>query len=140
LLTAQQVKDVPHSKTLIGDKQVISTADFEVLCKTAATAEALLEEIVPARKVNARAKEIISQAEEKASVILARAKRESLKTVIDRERKVSDLENKLQRANNCLQVALSLLSETARQEFVSAWDRAKNLNQEHMKNAPDWER
>jgi len=140
LLTTQQVKDVPHSKTLIGDKQVISTADFEVLCKTAATAEALLEEIVPARKVNARAKEIISQAEEKASVILARAKRESLKTVIDRERKVSDLENKLQRANNCLQVALSLLSETARQEFVSAWDRAKNLNQEHMKNAPDWER
>lgn len=111
-----------------------------MLCKTAATAEALLKEIVPARKVNARAKEIISQAEEKASVILVRAKRESLKTVIDRERKVSDLENKLQRANNCLQVALSLLSETARQEFVSAWDRAKNLNQEHMKNAPDWER
>ena len=85
-------------------------------------------------------KKSLAKRKRKQAVILVRAKRESLKTVIDRERKVSDLENKLQRANNCLQVALSLLSETARQEFVSAWDRAKNLNQEHMKNAPDWER
>ena len=50
LLTTQQVKDVPHSKTLIGDKQVISTADFEVLLQNCSNAEALLEEICAGAK------------------------------------------------------------------------------------------
>ena len=33
VLTAGQVKDVPHSKALVGDKQVVATEDFEALCK-----------------------------------------------------------------------------------------------------------
>lgn len=123
LLTTQKVKDVPHSKTLIGDKQVISTADFEALCKTAATAEALLEEIVPARKVNARAKEIISQAEQKADIIINDAKRESLQVVIARERKVSVLEKKLTAIEKHLNEALSLMPEKIRSEFLSAWEK-----------------
>ena len=123
LLTTQQVKDVPHSKTLIGDKQVISTADFEALCKTAATAEALLEEIVPVRKVNARAKEIISQAEQKADIIINDAKRESLQVVIGRERKVSVLEKKLTAIEKHLNEALSLMPEKTRSEFLSAWEK-----------------
>lgn len=139
LLTAQEVKAVPHVKALLGDKQVVSTEDFNDLCRTAATAEALLKEIVPARQINARTKEIISQAEEKADAILAQAKRESLQTVIDRARKVSDLENKLERVNNHLLAALSLLPEKAKQEFVSAWDRTKNLTKGHKRNTPNWE-
>lgn len=74
ILTAKQVKDVPHTKALIGDKQVVATEDFNALCKTAATAEALLKEIVPARKINARAKKILSTAESKANEILQIAK------------------------------------------------------------------
>lgn len=139
LLTAQEVKAVPHVKALLGDKQVVSTEDFNALCRTAATAEALLKEIVPARQINARTKEIISQAEEKADAILAQAKRESLQTVIDRARKVSDLENKLERVNNHLLAALSLLPEKAKQEFVSAWDRTKNLTKGYKRNTPNWE-
>lgn len=124
ILTAQQVKYVPHTKAIIGDKQVIATEDFNALCRTAATAEAFLKEIEPARKINARAKEIISQAEKQASTIIENAKRESLQVVMERARKVSDLENKLERVNNRLQTALSLLSDQAKQEFISAWQKA----------------
>ena len=133
LLTTQQVKDVPHSKTLIGDKQVISTADFEALCKTAATAEALLEEIVPARKVNARAKEIISQAEQKADIIINDAKRESLQVVIGRERKVSVLEKKLTAIEKHLNEALSLMPEKTRSEFLSAWEKTSPEEKIHKR-------
>ena len=80
LLTAKEVKQVKHTKALIGDKQVVSTSDFENLRKTAVTAEALLKEIEPARITNAltdkiiadaelKAKEIINQAEEKAKSV-----------------------------------------------------------------------
>ncbi|RRD34332.1 hypothetical protein EII29_11675, partial [Leptotrichia sp. OH3620_COT-345] len=41
LLTAKQVKDVPHTQALFGDKQVVATSDFNALCRTAAMAEAL---------------------------------------------------------------------------------------------------
>ena len=133
LLTTQQVKDVPHSKTLIGDKQVISTADFEALCKTAATAEALLEEIVSARKVNARAKEIISQAEQKADIIINDAKRESLQVVIGRERKVSVLEKKLTAIEKHLNEALSLMPEKTRSEFLSAWEKTSPEEKIHKR-------
>lgn len=64
ILTAKQVKNIPHSKSFIGDKQVIATSDFNKLCKTAAKAENLLEEIKEARIVNNKADEIIEQAKE----------------------------------------------------------------------------
>lgn len=137
LLTTQQVKDVPHTKALIGDKQVVSTEDFNALCRTAATAESLLKEIVPARKINARAKEIISQAQEKAAEIIAQSKQESIQTVIERAKRVSELENKLNMANEHLRATLSLLSEKAGREFVSAWNQTKTSMQEHIKNVPD---
>lgn len=73
LLTTQQVKDVPHSKVLFGDKQIIASADFEALCRTAATAEELLKEIGPARQVNARATEIVTNAKKKAEKIIKQA-------------------------------------------------------------------
>lgn len=137
LLTTQQVKDVPHTKALIGDKQVVSTEDFNALCRTAATAESLLKEIVPARKINARAKEIISQAQEKAAEIIAQSKQESMQTVIERAKRISELENKLNMANEHLRATLSLLSEKAGREFVSAWNQTKTSMQEHIKNVPD---
>lgn len=137
LLTTQQVKDVPHTKALIGDKQVVTTEDFNALCRTAATAESLLKEIVPARKINARAKEIISQAQEKAAEIIAQSKQESIQTVIERAKRVSELENKLNMANEHLRATLSLLSEKAGREFVSAWNQTKTSMQDHIKNVPD---
>ena len=139
LLTAQQVKDVPHTKALIGDKQVITTEDFNVLCRTAATAEALMKEIVPARKINARAQEFIQEAKDKAAAIISGAEKESLQVKIQRARKESELENRLTRTETRLQKTLSLLSDQARQEFVSAWNKAQKLTQEHKRNAPDWE-
>lgn len=137
LLTTQQVKDVPHTKALIGDKQVVTTEDFNALCRTAATAESLLKEIIPARKINARAKEIISQAQEKAAEIIAQSKQESMQTVIERAKRVSELENKLNMANEHLRATLSLLSEKAGREFVSAWNQTKTSMQDHIKNVPD---
>ena len=136
LLTAEQVKYVPHTKALIGDKQVIATEDFNALCKTASTAEALLKEIEPARKINARAKEIISQAQEQADTIIDSAKRESLQTVIERERRVSDLEKKLTAIEERLSKALSLLPERIKSEFLSAWEKAspKEKSRKHTRN------
>lgn len=139
LMTAQQVKDVPHTKALIGDKQVITTEDFNALCRTAATAEALMKEIVPARKINARAQEFIQEAKDKAAAIISGAEKESLQAKIQRARRESELENKLTRAENRLQTTLSLLSDQAKQEFISAWHRTKNIVPEHKRNAPDWE-
>lgn len=133
LLTARQVKDVPHTKALIGDKQVVATEDFNALCKTAATAEALMKEIVPARKINARAKEIINQAEEKANAIIDNARRESLQTVIQRERKVSDLEKKLSAVEERLNKAVSFLSESVKSEFLSAWNKAISQEKKHTR-------
>lgn len=133
ILTARQVKDVPHTKALIGDKQVVTTEDFNALCKTAATAEALLKEIVPARKINARAKEMIRQAEEKANTIIENAKHESLQTVIQRERKVSDLEKKLSAIEERLNKAFSFLSESVKGEFLSAWNKAIPQEKKHTK-------
>lgn len=139
LLTAQEVKAVPHVKALLGDKQVVSTEDFNDLCRTAATAEALLKEIVPARKINARAQEFIQEAKDKAAAIISGAEKESLQVKIQRARKESELENRLTRTETRLQKTLSLLSDQARQEFVSAWNKAQKLTQEHKRNAPDWE-
>lgn len=73
ILTSKQVKEVPHSKALIGDKQLVSTADFEALCKTAATAEELLKEIKPARKLNAKVQTILQTAQSKADEIIKQA-------------------------------------------------------------------
>lgn len=70
LLTAKQVKKIPHSKSLIGDKQLVSTADFDILCRTAAIAEELLKEIEPAREVNTLAEEIIDNAYKQAKEII----------------------------------------------------------------------
>ena len=78
---------------------------------------------MPARKVNARAKEIISQAEQKADIIINDAKRESLQVVIGRERKVSVLEKKLTAIEKHLNEALSLMPEKTRSEFLSAWEK-----------------
>lgn len=134
LLTARQVKDVPHTKALIGDKQVVATEDFNALCKTAATAEALMKEIVPARKINARAKEIIKEAEEKANAIIDNARRESLQTVIQRERKVSSLEKKLSAVEERLNKAVSFLSESVKSEFLSAWNKAIPQEKKHTRS------
>ena len=142
LLTAQQVKDIPHTKTLIGDKQVVATEDFNALCRTAATAEVLMKEIVPARKINARAQELIQRAKDKAAAIISEAEKESLQVKIQRARRESELENKLTRAEDRLQATLSLLSDPVKKEFVSAWNRAKNivLASKRNRNAPDWKR
>lgn len=77
LLTAKQVKNVKHTKALIGDKQVVSTSDFENLRKTAVTAEALLKEIEPARKINALTDKIIADAELKAKEIINKAEEQA---------------------------------------------------------------
>ena len=77
LLTAKQVKNVKHTKALIGDKQVVSTSDFENLRKTAVTAEALLKEIEPARKINALTDKIIADAELKAKEIINQAEEQA---------------------------------------------------------------
>ena len=77
LLTAKQVKQVKHTKALIGDKQVVSTSDFENLRKTAVTAEALLKEIEPARKINALTDKIIADAELKAQEIINQAEEQA---------------------------------------------------------------
>lgn len=77
VLTAGQVKDVPHSKALVGDKQVVATEDFEALCKTAATAEAMLREIEPARAVNMQADTILKNAQLKAEGIIEQARRKA---------------------------------------------------------------
>ena len=77
LLTAKQVKQVKHTKALIGDKQVVSTSDFENLRKTAVTAEALLKEIEPARKINALTDKIIADAELKAKEIINQAEEQA---------------------------------------------------------------
>lgn len=77
VLTAGQVKDVPHSKALVGDKQVVATEDFEALCKTAATAEAMLREIEPARAVNMQADTILKNAQLKADGIIEQARRKA---------------------------------------------------------------
>lgn len=142
LLTVQQVKDIPHTKTLIGDKQVVATEDLNALCRTAATAEALMKEIVLARKINARARELIQRAKDEAAAIISEAEKESLQVKIQRARRESELENKLIRAEDRLQAALSLLSDPAKKEFVSAWNRAKNivLAPKRNRNAPDWKR
>lgn len=142
LTTVQQVKDIPHTKTLIGDKQVVATEDFNALCRTAATAEALMKEIVPARKINARAQELIQRAKDEAAAIISEAEKESLQVKIQRARRESELENKLIRAEDRLQATLSLLSDPVKKEFVSAWNRAKNivLEPKRNRNAPDWKR
>lgn len=77
VLTAGQVKNVPHSKALVGDKQVVATEDFEALCKTAATAEAMLREIEPARAVNMQADTILKNAQLKAEGIIEQARRKA---------------------------------------------------------------
>lgn len=77
LLTAKQVKNVKHTKALLGDKQVVSTSDFENLRKTAVTAEALLKEIEPARKINALTDKIIADAELKAKEIINQAEEQA---------------------------------------------------------------
>lgn len=73
ILTAQQVKEMPNSKTLIGNKRVLAADDFERLCKTAATAEELLKEIRPARKIYAQAQEILQNAQIQANSIVKQA-------------------------------------------------------------------
>ena len=49
---------------------MVATEDFEALCKTAATAEALLREIEPARAVNMQADTILKNAQLKADGIV----------------------------------------------------------------------
>ena len=66
IITFEQSKTVPHTKALIGDKQVVATSDFEKLCKAAGIAEALLKEIESARKTNALTDRIIADAKLKA--------------------------------------------------------------------------
>lgn len=73
IMIAKQVKDVPHSKAMMSDKLLVAPSDFEALCRTAATAEGLLKEIKPARKINARAKEILQGAQEQGAEILKKA-------------------------------------------------------------------
>ena len=124
LLTVQQVKDIPHTKTLIGDKQVVATEDLNALCRTAATAEALMKEIVLARKINARAQELIQRAKDEAAAIISEAEKESLQVKIQRARRESELENKLIRAEDRLQATLSLLSDPAKKELEVEIGRA----------------
>jgi vacuolar-type H+-ATPase subunit D/Vma8 len=134
LLATEQVKDVPHVKALIGDRQVVATEDFEALCRTAATAEALLKEIIPARRINSQAKELIQQAKDNAAAILAEAKQYSLKAAMDRASKAADFE----RLNSHLESTLKLLSAESKREFVSAWKKVAQKG--HQKSAPDLER
>ena len=77
IITFEQSKTVPHTKALIGDKQVVATSDFEKLCKTAGIAEALLKEIESARKTNALTDRIIADAKLKAEDIVDKAKEEA---------------------------------------------------------------
>lgn len=77
IITFEQSKTVPHTKALIGNKQVVATSDFENLCKTAGIAEALLKEIEPARKINALKNRIIADAKLKAEDIVDKAKEEA---------------------------------------------------------------
>ena len=77
IITFEQSKTVPHTKALIGDKQVVATSDFENLCKTAGIAEALLKEIESARKTNALTDRIIADAKLKAEDIVDKAKEEA---------------------------------------------------------------
>jgi hypothetical protein len=77
IITFEQSKTVPHTKALIGDKQVVATSDFENLCKTAGIAEALLKEIESARKTNALTDSIIADAKLKAEDIVDKAKKEA---------------------------------------------------------------
>lgn len=77
IMTAKQVKDVPHTKALIGDKQLVASDDFDALCKTAALAEGLLEEIKSARKINVQAKAIIKAAEKKSAEIIKNAQEQA---------------------------------------------------------------
>lgn len=108
LLTAKQVKDVPHTQALFGDKQVVATSDFNALCRTAAMAEALLKEIKPARKTNAQAEGIIENVKMKAHEILQRAreieenaKRKSLNEIMNdvKNRKELDRIHDILRSN-----------------------------------------
>lgn len=73
IMTARQVKDVPYTKALMSDKLLVAPADFEALCKAAATAEELLKEIKPARRINAHAKEILQEAQAQRAEIVKKA-------------------------------------------------------------------
>lgn len=77
LLTARQVEKVPHSKFLIGDKQIVDTADFNAICKAAAMTRSLLKEIVHAREITATADTILQRAKQEADAILKEANKEA---------------------------------------------------------------
>lgn len=98
IMTSQQIKDVPHSKALMSDKLLVAPADFEALCKTAALAEGLLKEIKPARKINARAKEILQDAEKQGIEIVKEAQEKAnsllgLKESTKYRKKLEHIEN-----------------------------------------------
>lgn len=114
IMTARQVKDVPYTKALMSDKVLVATADFEALCKTAATAEELLKEIKPARRINAHAKEIIQDAQTQGEEIVKKAQ-EKANSVSERL-KSTEYRQKLKHIENVINSSPQLVKDYQKAE------------------------
>lgn len=66
-------KSVQYRKTAFGDNRVISSQDFDALCKTAAVAEQLIKDIEPARKLLKQKSDILNNAERTAQETISSA-------------------------------------------------------------------
>lgn len=125
VMSAQQVKDVPHSKALIGDKVLLAPGDFEELCRTASLAEDLLKEIKPARKINALASEIIQKAKEEATEIVQDARQQAF-SVAETKKSVK-LKHQLEHIEKVINSSPALLK---------AYQQAEKAMQERQRAHP----
>lgn len=107
IMTADQTKDVPHAKTLIGGKITLDQSTFDALCKTAARAEGMQKEIEAARAINVQKDKILGDAERQAMDLMRDATYKAnsienqviygkLKTQLDQVREVFDFDPNLQ--------------------------------------------
>lgn len=114
IMTARQVKDVPYTKALMSDKLLVDPEDFAALCKTAATAEELLKEIRPARKINAHAKEILHDAQKQGEEIIKKAQ-EKAGSVSERL-KSAEYRQKLKHIENVINSSPQLVKDYQKAE------------------------
>lgn len=114
IMTAKQVKDVPYTKAMMSDKLLVAPADFEKLCKTAVTAEELLKEIKPARRINAHAKEILQDAQSRGAEIVKKAQ-EKADSVSERL-KSAEYRQKLKHIENVINSSPQLVKDYQKAE------------------------
>lgn len=116
IMTFQQVEDVPHKKTVIGDRVTLSVEDFETLKQCASIAKNLMREIAPARKVNAKAKKIIADAEEQKAEIIRKANERANSITVAERIKSAQLRQKLEQY------------EKLEQQFPEQFKKMRNYN------------